>query len=64
MDGGSLIARGAITVVGNTVKAGALSGSGTDGSAFGAGPGGGFGLGAIQHGQCDQHRGADLRRYG
>jgi hypothetical protein len=37
MDGGSLAARGAITITGNTVTAGIHSGAGTDGSAFGAG---------------------------
>ena len=37
MDSGSLIVRGAITVVGDTVTAGTHSGTGTDGSAFGAG---------------------------
>jgi autotransporter-associated beta strand protein len=37
MDGGSLIARGAFTATGNIVTAGAPSGSGTGGSAFGAG---------------------------
>jgi autotransporter-associated beta strand protein len=37
MDGGNLIARGIITITGNTVAVGTHSGTGTDGSAFGGG---------------------------